>query len=371
MNGLIDRSRRIFAVIIIAFLLAVVARSYPVLKLEVCLTLGTVFITTLLLILWQCLTQKRGFAIDSPNSPTKSHAIHTKSTPTSGGIVIFLSYWVVLSFLIVRKDFIFYKHEFVIFLLMGSTLAIVGFIDDLIHVRARYKLFIELILGALIYFVLRIEIFDFGIFRIHSGFIALVLFEFFFVGVINSINFIDGIDGLAGGVSIIILIVIAVLSLKMGSIPQYFLSVYLIIVLGNFMIFNFPPALIFMGDSGSMFIGGVIGYLSLFSGTQKLTFHIYPFILVLFIPMLDVSWAIIRRLKNNRNIFFPDKQHLHHKLLRKGFSLLQTVMLLWMMTGLLALTAVITFHSPTYIKLLVYISLLIIWFVTGKIMHWI
>jgi UDP-GlcNAc:undecaprenyl-phosphate GlcNAc-1-phosphate transferase len=157
----------------------------------------------------------------------------------------------------------------------------------------------------------------------------------------NTINFVDGLDGLAGGVTMIAAVVLMVVSIILG---QYVIAVLCGIFAGSvlgFLPHNWNPARIFMGDSGSMFLGLSLAVLANIGGAKVATV-----LLLIGIPVLDVALVILQRLRGGRGAFHYDKRHLHHKLLESGFSQRQIVLLYYSLTGFFGLLAVFALILP-------------------------
>jgi UDP-GlcNAc:undecaprenyl-phosphate GlcNAc-1-phosphate transferase len=177
------------------------------------------------------------------------------------------------------------------------------------------------------------------------------------VGMMNIINFVDGVDGLAGGVSFIATIAIFLLSISI-AVNQPAMASLTIILAGailGFLFWNFPPAKIFMGDSGSMFLGFMLGVLPLISGGKLATVF-----LVLGFPIVDGLYVVITRLLRGKNpITAPDKTHLHHRFLRAGYSPRQAVLFLYAIAVLFAWVAL---QSTTMMKLVASVVLVVLIF---------
>ncbi len=164
---------------------------------------------------------------------------------------------------------------------------------------------------------------------------------FWTVGLMNTINFVDGLDGLAGGITMIAAVVLMIVSVLLG---EYVVAVLCAIFAGSvlgFLPHNWNPAKIFMGDSGSMFLGLSLAVLSNIGGAKLATL-----LLLLGIPVLDVAVVIIQRLRGGRGALHYDKRHLHHKLLDSGFSQKQIVLLFYSLTGFFGLLAVLSLILP-------------------------
>ena len=216
-------------------------------------------------------------------------------------------------------------------LLFGALLAWgIGFADDVWILRASWKLLGQISLGFLaVYFGFSIESIEGPFFqKMDLGFWAIPLSVLWIVGIINAINLIDGLDGLASGITLVILITLSWLAHEMGKIELMLLMVVLIGSVVSFLSFNRPPASIFMGDSGSYFLGYLVAVLSIWvceksSGTVSL----YP-LLILAVPIIDTTFSIFRRFLKGIPFYSADKDHLHHRLLSKGLTPTQAVFIL-------------------------------------------
>lgn len=285
-------------------------------------------------------------ATDQPNQ----RKVHQKIMPRLGGLAIYISF--LIGILIIQPYENFHlpllqpAGNIHLALLLGSLIIILtGAFDDVKEISPKVKLlgqifasFIVVVLGDL-----RVEFinlpFDAG--QLNFGYLSIPITMVWIIGITNAINLIDGLDGLAGGVSSIALFAIAGMAFVMGN--PYVMVIALIAAVSTlgFLVFNFHPAKIFMGDTGALFLGFLISVLSLL-GFKNVTFIslIIP-IIILGVPISDTFFAIIRRLVNKQPLSAPDKSHLHHCLLRVGFSHRQTVLLIYAMSAIFALTAFI------------------------------
>jgi UDP-GlcNAc:undecaprenyl-phosphate/decaprenyl-phosphate GlcNAc-1-phosphate transferase len=265
---------------------------------------------------------KKGW-ITKPNHRT----IHNGSIPFGGGISIYLAFLVsviLISFLLRQNQKMAASLPIFINLLIPATfIFILGLIDDLVELRSRYKLIVEIVAGVLLFASgIKIPLSDIINNPLVEYFISLFLTISWVVLVTNAINLIDGVDGLAGGIT-------AIASIFLFFFTTLFLNISVISILYlvlagsiiGFLVYNFPPAKIFMGDSGSLFIGFLLSAITIIS-CQK-TISACPFIItaiLLAIPLTDTGWAIIRRLKKHQGLFHADKEHIHHSFLKAGFS---------------------------------------------------
>lgn len=263
-------------------------------------------------------------AMDIPNK----RKVHKVPMPRLGGLAIYLS------FLICYMFFGQMTNQMLSIVIASFVIILFGLIDDINPLKARYKLIGQLIAGLIIVYYGNIVLQDVYIFNYYINFGALApyLTLFFIVACINAINLIDGLDGLASGVSSIYFLTIAIIAIITNRIGG--LDIILsIIMLGStlgFLIFNFPPAKIFMGDTGSQFLGFMIAIISLL-GFKNVTFNSFVVpIVILAIPIFDTLFAILRRLLKGESIGTPDKEHFHHQLLKMKFSTRKTVLIIYL-----------------------------------------
>ena len=296
-------------------------------------------------------------AVDKPNE----RKVHTKIMPRMGGLAIYLSFFAVL----------FLSHEMTmqhIGLLTGGTvLVLVGIIDDKTDMPAKIKLLGQIFAACIVVAAgVRVE---FMTNFILGGVFPLYIFSepftvLWIVAITNAVNLIDGLDGLAAGTSIIAAATMAISGYATGQTEMASMALILIGASLGFLKYNFHPAKIFMGDTGSMFLGYNLSVLAIMGFTKSFTvLSLVTPILVLAIPILDTLFAIIRRKMNNKPIFKPDKNHLHHCLLNYGFSHRNTVLIIYAVSAVLALCGLImTYLNPAQgMCLLVVISVIIIY----------
>lgn len=277
-------------------------------------------------------------AVDKPNQ----RKVHQKPMPRLGGFAIFLSFWLAL-FLSISD-----KITLVPFFIGALILFFIGIVDDVKELPAKLKLFGQIIaatvmaiFGTRIEFVTNILNDDSSMLSL-ANWIAIPLTIFWIIAIINAVNLIDGLDGLASGVSAIAALSMGIIALKNGDT---LLATILFALLGSalgFLPYNFNPASIFMGDTGSMFLGYALAVSSLMATAKSVTFIslIIP-ILILGVPILDTLFAIIRRMMSGKPIFEADKAHLHHQFLKRGFSHRKTVLMIYALSFGLSLCALV------------------------------
>ncbi len=284
-------------------------------------------------------------AVDLPNE----RKIHLNPIPRWGGIGLFLGILggVVFAFV--------YSHAFHQDLIRhhlkdlagisgaALTMLIVGILDDLNPIPAKRKLFWQIVAAFwLILFGVKIGFVDFPSEQkiiYLPFFISVLLSLFWIVGITNALNLLDGLDGLLSGISTISALALFVIALEKGYLfPAFFLIAMSGATLA-FLYYNFNPAKIFLGDSGSLFLGILWASLTIVGTLKTSATTVFVPLLILGLPILDTSMAIFRRFGKGENIFKPDKEHLHHRLLNWGLSQKKAVLILYGITGVLAASA--------------------------------
>lgn len=293
-------------------------------------------------------------AMDEPNE----RKVHKMPMPRLGGLAIYLS------FLICYMLFGQTTSQMLSIIIASFIIIIFGIIDDINPLRARYKLIGQILSSIIIVFYGNVILQDIYIFDyyINFGSLAMPLTIFFIVGCINAINLIDGLDGLAGGISSIYFLTIAVIAYitnRIGGL-DIVLSIIMCGATLGFLVFNFPPAKLFMGDTGSQFLGFMIAIISLL-GFKNVTFRSFVVpIIILAIPILDTSFAILRRLLKGESIGTPDKEHFHHQLLKMKFSPRKTIFIIYLIDALFAFVSIFLTLGDNKIASYLYIILVII-----------
>lgn len=293
-------------------------------------------------------------ALDIPNK----RKVHKKPIPRLGGLGIYAGF--LLGYMI-------FGHESIQMnaVLIGSIIIVItGIIDDIKPVPAKYKFLGQLVAATIIPLyggiVLR-DVSFFGIY-IYFGPLSYPLTIFFILAVINCMNLIDGLDGLAGGIASIYFITIGIISMFFMN-SSGLDAILTFIMLGStlgFLYHNFNPASIFMGDSGSMFLGYMISVIALL-GYKNVTFtsFIVP-IFLLAVPILDTTFAILRRFVNHKPISEPDKNHLHHQFLKQNFSQRRTVLIIYFIDILFAIASIVYVLGDSRVGIFIYAILFIV-----------
>ncbi len=295
--------------------------------------------------------------INAMDIPDK-RKVHKKPMPRLGGLAIFLS------FLVGYMFFAPLTTQMISILIGSFLIVLLGIIDDIKPLKATTKLWGQILVSLILVFYGNVYINELSFLgmNINLGLWAYPLSLFITVACINSINLIDGLDGLAAGTSSIYFITIIIISILLGRTDSLGFILCLI-MLGStlgFLKYNFNPASIFMGDTGSMFLGFMVAVISLLGfKTATLTSFLIP-ILILFIPILDTLLAILRRLIKGESIGKPDKEHVHFQLLNKTSSVKKTVLIIYFINALFSAVSVLYAIGKTNIAIALYSLLMLI-----------
>lgn len=278
--------------------------------------------------------------IGAMDIPKDDRRVHNKPMPRFGGIAIFMGIMISLSIFAV-------EDKGVLSAMLGCSLIyVLGLVDDLKNLKPAVKMGGQIICAVAVYATgLKIEFITnyFGPGNMAFGDVTcFIITVLWLVAITNAVNLIDGLDGLAAGISAISALCIGYVAYIHG---QYIPTLAMMIIAGGalgFLPYNFHPAKIFMGDSGSQLLGFSIAAFSIM-GTVKSTTMVVVVIpaLVLGLPIFDTVFAIIRRVIRKQPISMGDKEHLHHRIMRAGFGQRRSVMLMYCVSGLMGIVAVI------------------------------
>jgi UDP-GlcNAc:undecaprenyl-phosphate/decaprenyl-phosphate GlcNAc-1-phosphate transferase len=284
---------------------------------------------------------RRGWA----SMPRDGWNVHQTPLPRLGGVAIFLAFsvslsvWLGLSLIFPRLLEGLAPHTLLRIYVPACLIFALGIYDDLRGAGPYLKFAVQAVAGAML-FVGGMRVLDLPLLFPHAlpWFVGLPLTVLWVVAVTNAFNLIDGLDGLAAGSALFSTMVFFVCSLVTHSWLGSLMSVTLAGAILGFLRFNFNPATIFLGDSGSLFIGFMLSALAL-AGSQKApTFVAVAIPVVSFgLPILETSLSIVRRLISGRPVFTADRDHIHHKLLRMGFSHRQVVIVLYAVSAVFAM----------------------------------
>lgn len=288
-------------------------------------------------------------AIDKKNH----RKIHKKVVAKLGGLAIYLGIWGGLSITAILNPSFFREHLIHIMGLgvCSTLMLLLGMYDDFHGSGAAFKFIIQIVIALLFVKVgFRLErITFFNLVDIRLGIFGVPFTVLWLVGVTNAINLIDGLDGLATGIVAIASVFFCMYGILFGESFVIFTALALLGSSLAFLKYNFHPAKIFLGDTGSLFLGFLVGGLAVWN--SKSTLH-YPFflpaIIVLLVPIIDTLLAIARRIARGQHPFRGDASHLHHYYLRRGLTQVQVVYGFYAVTFILGLTSLLLFHGRSF-----------------------
>ncbi len=294
-------------------------------------------------------------ALDIPNE----RKIHKVPIPRLGGLAIFGSFLI---------GYVLYGDVTtqMLSILIGSFLiVIVGIIDDIKPVRALYKFIVQTVAALIVVIYGQIYFTEITFLGLNLKFnlvTSYALSTFFILAISNAINLIDGLDGLCSGISSIYFVTIAIIAFilnKIGGLDIILALIMLGATLG-FLVYNFPPAKIFLGDTGSVFLGFMISIIALLGfKVATLTSLVIP-ITVLSIPIIDTGMAILRRLLKHKSIATPDKEHFHHQLLKLNFSPRISILIIYLINIIFSVVSILYVINDSREAIILYVVLLIL-----------
>lgn len=289
-------------------------------------------------------------AVDNPNA----RRINKVPMPSSGGLAIFLSFLVSALILMPKvlkgiPGVMSYFDYILPVVIAALIITATGYIDDIFELKPRTKM-LGIIIGAVI--VWAFTDFRFDSFKIPFGgplleFNSVVTFfltVFWIISITNAMNLIDGLDGLVSGVSIISLGTMALVSYFFLPQTDFYLTLTILLLIAciaGFFPYNYHPAIIYLGDTGALFIGFMIGVLSLQGLKNSTAVAVITPVIILGVPILDTTVAIIRRKLSGRPATEADKMHLHHRLLAMGFTHRGAVLVVYGIAILFSLIALL------------------------------
>ena len=300
--------------------------------------------------------------LDNPNLRKQ----HTKPIPRIGGISLFIGYFTSLIsfyFLSLNNDYLSENLKiFLVFIFASSLFFFVGIIDDLIKISARRRLVLQFLISSLTWLLgIKITIIDFNFYSeiLNTNlylFLSWIVTTFWIVGVVNAINWIDGLDGLASSVSILFMTGIIMFQHFNHNHLSIFIAIATISSCLGFLKYNNFPSKIVMGDGGSYLLGCNISLISIFVfwSNLQISFDIKNLIILivplvfLSVPLIDMVYVVFSRLNSGLSPFYPDRRHLHHRLLNKGFSHKNTVKLITLFISIkISLSSLVFLHLLT------------------------
>ncbi len=305
-------------------------------------------------------------AMDAPDA----RKVHKGPMPRIGGLAIYGGFMAAILAMLNFAELTQEVANGVIGLLLGGTLiVIIGLIDDYKNLPAKVKLLGQILAACVVvYFDVRSDLITdpLGDY-LYLEYLAAPATVFWIVGLTNTVNLIDGLDGLAAGVSTIASITIMLVALQEDVMIVALFTAALAGAALGFLRYNFNPAKIFMGDTGSMFLGFILAGISVIGAVKcTATIALIVPILALGLPIMDTTFAIIRRYRGGVPIFKPDKGHLHHRLLDLGFSQRQAVLLMYVISALLGLSAVALNEVSGGMSIVIVVCVLLVVFLGAR-----
>jgi UDP-GlcNAc:undecaprenyl-phosphate GlcNAc-1-phosphate transferase len=304
----------------------------------------TVSLFSSLVLTWgvRNLAMGRGWAAP----PIQDRDLHKTPLPRLGGVPVFLSFLIGVAIALLASLRFpalaagLSLRTLLTVLVPGTLIFLLGLFDD-IHSVGPYTKFAVQGVAAIMLFAGGLRILDLPVLfgaRHLDWYIGLPITVLWVIGITNAFNLIDGLDGLAAGSALFSTFVVFVVAVSSGSSPVSLLTIALAGAILGFLRFNFNPATIFLGDSGSLFIGFMLSALAL-EGAQKAPTVIAVAIPVVSfgLPILETTLSVLRRLISGRPVFTADREHIHHKLLQHGMSPRQVVIVLYGVSAVFAL----------------------------------
>lgn len=331
--------------------------------------LGTCLLSAILTPLVRRFSLKVG-AVDHPNA----RRINKVDMPSGGGLAIFLTFVIATLVILplISKDYTYpwWREPYQVYIIpvvIGALVIVVtGYLDDIFELKPLPKL-LGIVIAATI--VWAFTDFRFDSFKIPFGgplihfnpLVTCFLTILWIIAITNAINLIDGLDGLVSGVSIISLVTMAIVSYFFLPKADLFLTLTILVMvaaIAGFFPYNYHPASIYLGDTGALFIGFMIGVLSLQGLKNSTAVAVVTPVIILGVPILDTVVAIIRRTLSGQKFYEPDKLHLHHRLLSMGFSHRGAVWMIYAIAFIFSLIALLLNVSSRFGGVLLIFGLL-------------
>lgn len=302
------------------------------------------------------------YRIGAIDVPKDGRRMHKRPIPRLGGLAI------VFGFAVSICCFASFSRALTATLCGAFIIVVMGVVDDCKNLNAKFKFIIQVI-AALVVILggnIRItvltnpNIFSDNPYLVLPWWLSIGATVIWIVFITNAVNFIDGLDGLAAGVSAIMSVSLVFIALRIQEYSSAIIGLALMGACFGFLPFNFNPAKIFMGDTGSTFLGFMLATLSIqgvFKSYAIITFAV-P-LLILGLPLFDALFAMIRRICKGQSPMVADRGHLHHRLIDMGFSQKQTVFILYSISAVLGITAVVLAESGTLRALILIFCVLI------------
>ena len=311
--------------------------------------IGTFLMSVVLTPLVRLLAFKIG-AVDYPNA----RRINTKPMPSSGGLAIVLAFSITLLFILpqimpmTQRGLTYFEYIWPV-VVGGLIIAVTGLVDDVKELSAKVKMLGIVLAAALIWWLTDFRLDNFkipfgGPLLEFAPWLSFLLTVFWIISITNAVNLIDGLDGLVSGVSIISLMTMGLVSYFFLPVPNFFLTLTIFVLVAaivGFFPYNYHPAIIYMGDTGALFLGFMIAVLSLQGLKYATAVAVVTPMIILGVPLTDTVLAIVRRTLSGQKFYEPDKRHLHHRLLSLGLTHRGTVLFIYGISFTFALISIL------------------------------
>lgn len=326
--------------------------------LNILIMIATTFVFSLILV---PISKKIAFHIGAIDYPNKRR-LNKVPMPTIGGLAVFISF--LFGYMIFGRG----TTEMISILIASFIIILIGLIDDIKPISAKYQLIGQTVAVLIIILYGKITIDDLTVLGAHFTFpmpLNYIVTLIFMLGIINAIDLSDGMDGLSSGISIIYFLTIIIIAAiiggnKLGNMDTT-IAILMIGSLLGFLVYNFPPAKLYIGDSGSNFMGLMIATTALY-GFKLATFTslLIP-LAILATPIIDVLFSIIRRSLKKQNPFTnPDKEHLHHQLLKMKFSTKTSLLIIYTINLCFSGVSILYALGDITYALILYFALMIV-----------
>lgn len=303
--------------------------------------------------------------------PSEARKVHTRPIPRLGGLAVAAAFFAPLFGLAIylnRISFLLYSDGqlFLAFCLGAFAILGLGVYDDLAGASPKLKLAVQGAVAVGVWLAgFRIELLGnpFGD-AFELGLLSLPLTTVWIIGVVNAVNLIDGLDGLAAGIALSAAVVLFGVAFVDNAVLLCLLTAALAGSLVGFLFFNFNPARIFLGDSGSMFLGFILATISIWTQRKGATAAalLIP-VVALGVPILDTTLSFLRRVARRQSPFKADREHMHHRLLALGLSHKNAVMTLYTVSGVFALAALALLDNDTTRRTIVLSTVAVVVFI--------
>jgi len=292
--------------------------------------------------------------------------VHIDNTPLLGGLGIFIAY---ISIIIMLDS---YSERTIALISANFIIVTTGILDDIINLNAKRKLFGQIVAVTVIIFFtdIRFSISSFHIDFLSTPFFTILLTYLWIVGVTNALNLVDGMDGLAGGIAFMAFGAIGYAAYVKGFELNAYICMGLMGATLGFLRYNIPPAKVFMGDTGSLFLGFNIAVMSIAaSHTSGTLLSVLIPVMFISLPLFDTFLAIVRRVLKGQNPMEADKEHLHHRLLSLEFSTVQTLMIFYSLSIVLMAVTLFSIQKEFLWGVIFVFLLLYLFFIILKLSH--